>query len=186
MHIIKINNFLTARSSNWSVSAKFYPMLVETPFFGGVINPKTYLNHEVGSKGFFLISLVYKVVNLFVFEKNHVKLARTEFSPTRPLWAELVLESPCPSVCLCACLRHGVQFFSRPLIRPQITWPDPGLSWVNPPSLPYGGGDGDGGGGCGGGSGTSQKLREQPYTLVELSWLKEESFPTIRMATRGP
>ena len=35
-------------------------------------------------------------------------------------------------------------------------------------------------------SGTSQKLWEQPYTSVELSWLEEESFPTLRMATRGP
>ena len=24
-----------------------------------------------------------------------------QFSPTRPHWAELVIESPCPSVCLC-------------------------------------------------------------------------------------
>ena len=41
------------------------------------------------------------------------------------------------SVCMPACLRHRVQFFSRPLIGPQITWPDSGLSLVNPPSLPY-------------------------------------------------
>ena len=33
-----------------------------------------------------------------------------------------------------------MQFFSRPLIGPQITWPDPGLSLVNPPwSLKNGG-----------------------------------------------
>ena len=44
--------FLTARSSNLSVSAKFFPMLVEMPYFGEVINPKTYLNHELGSKLF--------------------------------------------------------------------------------------------------------------------------------------
>ena len=41
------------------------------------------------------------------------------------LLAELVLESPCPcvclSVCLSFCLCHRVQFFSRPLIGPQIT-----------------------------------------------------------------
>ena len=42
MHVIKRQIFLTARSSNCSVSAKFFPMLVETPYFGGVINPKTY------------------------------------------------------------------------------------------------------------------------------------------------
>ena len=30
------------------------------------------------------------------------------FSPTRPHWAELVIESPCPSVCLsvCAIAKH--------------------------------------------------------------------------------
>ena len=37
------------------------------------------------------------------------------FSPTWPLWAELVIESPCLSVCLFVCLcvhvRHQVQFF---------------------------------------------------------------------------
>ena len=40
-------------------------MLVETPYFGGVINPKNYLNHELGSKFFFLSGLAYKFVNLF-------------------------------------------------------------------------------------------------------------------------
>ena len=56
-------------SSNCTNSAKFFPMLVETPYFGVVINPKTYVNHELGSKLFFLISLAYKLVNLLVFEK---------------------------------------------------------------------------------------------------------------------
>ena len=50
-------------------------MLVETPYFGGVINPKTYLNYELGSK--FLSDLAYKLVYLSVFEKFHVKWART-------------------------------------------------------------------------------------------------------------
>ena len=48
MHIIKERkkkNF-TARSSNCSVTAKVCPMLVETPYSGGVINPKTYFNQE--------------------------------------------------------------------------------------------------------------------------------------------
>ena len=49
-------------------------MLVETPYSGGVINPKTYLNHELGANFFFLSGWAYKVVNLLVFEeKNHVK-----------------------------------------------------------------------------------------------------------------
>ena len=33
-------------------SKSFFPMLVETPYFWGVINPKTYLNSESGSKFF--------------------------------------------------------------------------------------------------------------------------------------
>ena len=58
------------------------------------------------------------------------------FSPTRPLWAELVIESPCPCVCLCA--PSGAVFFeashwpwdhmisSRPLIgRPPPSAPPP-------------------------------------------------------------
>ena len=44
------------------------------------------------------------------------------------------------SVCLYVCA-IGCSFF-RPLIGPQITWPDPGLWLINPPSLPYGGGGG--------------------------------------------
>ena len=52
MQVIKIKNLFTARSSNSSVSAKFFPMLVKTPYFGGVINQKTYLTHELDSKFF--------------------------------------------------------------------------------------------------------------------------------------
>ena len=54
-------------------------MLVKTPYFGGVINPKTNLNNELGSKFFFLSDLAYKFVNQFVFDKNHVKWAGTDF-----------------------------------------------------------------------------------------------------------
>ena len=43
---------MTARSWNCSVSAKFFPMLVKTLCFGGIINQKTYWNHELGSKLF--------------------------------------------------------------------------------------------------------------------------------------
>ena len=49
-------------------------MLVEMHYFGGVINSKTYLNLELGSKFFLLLlySLEYKLMNLLVFEeKNH-------------------------------------------------------------------------------------------------------------------
>jgi hypothetical protein len=62
MHIIKKKEILIAKSSNCSVSAKFFPMLVEKPYFGGVINPKTY--HELGSKFFFLSDLAYKLLNM--------------------------------------------------------------------------------------------------------------------------
>ena len=78
MQVIKRKKLLTARSSNCSVSAKFCPILVETPYSGGVINTKTYLNHELGSEFFFLSSLAYKLVNLLVFEFFNVKWARIE------------------------------------------------------------------------------------------------------------
>ena len=61
------------------------------------------------------------------------------FSLNRPHWADSVIESQCPSVCLSVCLclflRHQMQFFARPLIGPEITWSVPGLSLVNPPGL---------------------------------------------------
>ena len=40
------------------------------------------------------------------------------------------------SVCLSVCLCHRVQFFSRPLIGPEVTCSGPGLSLVPPPSTP--------------------------------------------------
>ena len=56
--------YWTARSLKFSVTAKFCPMLEETPYFGGVINPKTYLKHNLSSKKNFLSSLAYKLVNI--------------------------------------------------------------------------------------------------------------------------
>ena len=57
-----------------------------------------------------------------------------QFSPTWPHWAELVIELPCACVCLCLCVcAIECSFFSRPLIGPQITLSDPGLSLVDPP-----------------------------------------------------
>ena len=71
MHDIKTKEIWTARFSNYSVSEKFCPMSVETPYYsGGVINQKTYLNHELGPRFFSLSSLAYKLVNIFVFERN--------------------------------------------------------------------------------------------------------------------
>ena len=66
----------TTRSSNCSVSAKFFAMLVEMLYFGGVINPKTYFSHEIGSKVFFLSDLTYKLVNLLVLEKISCKMSK--------------------------------------------------------------------------------------------------------------
>ena len=78
---------MTVRSSKCSVSAKFFPMLVEKPFFGGVINPKTYLNHELGSKFFFLSDLAYKLVNLLGFEIFSCKMSKNwTFQTIIGLW----------------------------------------------------------------------------------------------------
>ena len=51
-------------------------MLMEKAYSGGVINPKTYLNHELGSKKIFRGSLAYNLVNLFVFEKISSKISK--------------------------------------------------------------------------------------------------------------
>ena len=69
--------FLTTRFSNCSVSAKFCPMLVETHNSWGVINRKTYLNHELGSNFIFLNILAYDLVNLLVFEKMSYKMSKS-------------------------------------------------------------------------------------------------------------
>ena len=51
-------------------------MLVETPYSGGVINPKTYLNHELDSKFFPLSSHACKLFYLLVFEKVSCKMSK--------------------------------------------------------------------------------------------------------------
>ena len=43
-------------------------MLTENPYFGEIINPKPYLNQELGSKFLFLSSLAYELVNTLDFE----------------------------------------------------------------------------------------------------------------------
>ena len=60
-----------------------------------------------------------------------------------PAFQSLIFTEPAPlrqfshkvamSVYLCVVLCHRVQFFSRPLIGPQVTWSVPGLSLVLPP-----------------------------------------------------
>ena len=90
MHVIRKKELLTARSAKCSVSEKFSPMLVETPYFGGVINPKTYLNHELGYKFFFLSDLAYKLVNLLVIE-NFSCTIEHELNVSKNYWSETQL-----------------------------------------------------------------------------------------------
>ena len=67
----------------------------------------------------------------------------SSFHQLGPLgWVGLVV-AMCVSLFICLMSPFHVTF-SRPHIGPQITWPDPGLSLVNPLSLPYGGGGGGG------------------------------------------
>ena len=68
MHVIKKKRKFDRKVFKLQRFSKVFPMLVEKPYFGGVINPKTYLNHELGFKFFFLSDLAYKLVNLLVFE----------------------------------------------------------------------------------------------------------------------
>ena len=59
-----------------------------------------------------------------------------QFSPTRPLWAELVIESPCPCVCLSVCVSAP----SCAVFSEASHWPwDHMISSrpiIGPPSLP--------------------------------------------------
>ena len=76
MHIITKKEIFDRKVFKLRRFSKVFPILVETPYFGGVINPKTYLNHELGSKFFFLNDLAYKLVNLLVFEKNSCEMSK--------------------------------------------------------------------------------------------------------------
>ena len=73
--------FLTARSPNCSVSAKFFQMLVKTLFFGGIIIKKNLLKTWARLQVFFpLSSLAYKLMNLLVFErKKSYKMSKNWF-----------------------------------------------------------------------------------------------------------
>ena len=76
VHVIKKKENFNRKVFKLQRFSKVFPMLVETPYFGGVINPKTYLNHELGSKFFFLSDLAYKLGNLLVFEKCSCKMSK--------------------------------------------------------------------------------------------------------------
>ena len=69
-HNKKEEKKLTARSSNCSVSVKFFPMLVKMLYFGGIINQKTFLNQ------FFFSCVVW---TYWFLKKIHIKLKRTYF-----------------------------------------------------------------------------------------------------------
>ena len=61
-----------------------------------------------------------------------------QLGPTGPSWSRS--HHVRLSVCLCVCLRclsKGGPRGAKPLIGPQITWSDPGLSLVNPPPSPF-------------------------------------------------
>ena len=63
-----------------AVFQQIFPNNGETLYFGGIVNQKTFLNHELGSKFFFLLhSLAYKLVNPLVFEKNSCKMKKNLF-----------------------------------------------------------------------------------------------------------
>ena len=64
MHVIKKKVFKLHPFS------KVFPNVGGNAPFWGVINPKTYLNHELRYNFFFLCDLAYKLVNLLVFERN--------------------------------------------------------------------------------------------------------------------
>ena len=85
MHFIQIKSFFHKKKKNKCYQKvfklqrydKFCPMLVETPYSGGVINPKkNYINYEIGPKLLFLGSLAYKLVNLLVFCKILCKMSK--------------------------------------------------------------------------------------------------------------
>ena len=76
MQVIKKKELLTARSSNCSVSAKFFSMLMKRPYFGGVIYKKNLLKPWIRLKVFFLSSLSYESVKLLVFKKKSYKISK--------------------------------------------------------------------------------------------------------------
>ena len=71
MHFVPIPNLQSA-----ALQQSFAQCWWIRPFLEGSIFQKTYLNHELGSKLFFLGSLVYKLVNLFVFGKIICKMSK--------------------------------------------------------------------------------------------------------------
>ena len=52
MHLIKKREIFYRKVFKFQRFSKVFPMSLETPYFEWVINPKTYLNHEVGSNFF--------------------------------------------------------------------------------------------------------------------------------------
>ena len=77
MHVIKKKEIIDRKVFKLQYFSKVcFPMLLETLYFGRVNNSKTYLNHELSSKFFFLSDLAYKLVILLVFEKFSCKMSK--------------------------------------------------------------------------------------------------------------
>ena len=53
MHIIKKREIFYRKIFKLQRFSKVFPNDVETPYFGGVINPKSYLNHLIRLQVFF-------------------------------------------------------------------------------------------------------------------------------------
>ena len=70
MHIIKKTESFDLKVFKLQHFSRVFLNVGENALFWRDHYPKTYLNHELGSKFFFLSSLEYKLVNLLVFEKN--------------------------------------------------------------------------------------------------------------------
>ena len=62
---------VTTRYSKCSVTLRFCPMLVEMPYFGGVIISKNLLKSWIRLQFFFLGSLAYELFNFFFFLRFH-------------------------------------------------------------------------------------------------------------------
>ena len=76
MHVIKKKKKFDRKVFKLQRFSQVFPNVGGKPYFGGVINPKTYLNHELGSKFFFLSDLAYKLVNLLIFENFPCKMSK--------------------------------------------------------------------------------------------------------------
>ena len=96
MHIIRKKEFFYSKVFKLQRFSKVVPNVGGKTLLGGVIHPKTYWNHKLGSKFFFLSDLAYKLVNLLVFEKNSGKMSKNwTFQKIIGLGLNLTYEEVC-------------------------------------------------------------------------------------------